>query len=107
MIKSCATKVLDFAIKRGYIQTNPFALVDMSTAKKKKETNIEEKKENFYSSEQLIEFLKCCEKENHVKAYTLFRLLAHSGMHKGETLALTWKDLDFKSNEIRINKDLS
>lgn len=32
MIKSCATKVLDFAIKRGYIQTNPFALVDMPIA---------------------------------------------------------------------------
>lgn len=107
MIKSYAAKVLDFAIKRGYIQTNPFALVDMPTALKKKQASIEEKKENFYSREQLIEFLSCFEKENNVKAFTLFRLLAFSRMRKGEALALTWNDLDFKNNEIRINKALS
>ncbi|MFJ8263383.1 tyrosine-type recombinase/integrase [Rummeliibacillus sp. NPDC094406] len=107
MIKSYAAKVLDFAIKRGYIQTNPFALVDMPTALKKKQASIEEKKENFYSREQLIEFLSCFEKENNVKAFTLFRLLAFSGIRKGEALALNWKDLDFKSNEICINKALS
>ncbi|MEK5481021.1 site-specific integrase [Viridibacillus sp. FSL R5-0888] len=107
MVKSYAAKVLDFAIKRGYIQTNPFALVDMPTALKKKQASIEEKKENFYTREQLIEFLSCFEKENNVKAYTLFRLLAFSGMRKGEALALTWNDLDFNTNEIRIKKALS
>lgn len=28
-------------------------------------------------------------------------------MHKGEALALTWKDINFKDNEIRINKAIS
>lgn len=28
-------------------------------------------------------------------------------MRKGETLALTWKDVNFKTNEIRINKAIS
>ena len=107
MVKSYAAKVLDFAIKRRYIQTNPFVLVDMPTALKRKQASTEEKKENFYSREQLIEFLSCFEKENKVKAFTLFRLLAFSGMRKGEALALNWKDLDFKNNEIRINKALS
>lgn len=37
----------------------------------------------------------------------LFRLLAFSGMRKGEALALTWRDINFKTNEIRINKALS
>ncbi|MGE7772297.1 tyrosine-type recombinase/integrase [Viridibacillus arvi] len=107
MVKSYAAKVLDFAIKRGYIHTNPFNLVDMPTALKKKQASTEEKKENFYTREQLIDFLSCFEKENNVKAYTLFRLLAFSGMRKGEALALTWNDLDFKTNEIRIKKALS
>ncbi|MGG0655542.1 tyrosine-type recombinase/integrase [Rummeliibacillus pycnus] len=107
IVKSYAAKVLDFAIKRGYIQTNPFALVDMPTALKKKQASTEEKKENFYSREQLIEFLSCFKKENNVKAFTLFRLLAFSGMRKGEALALTWNDLDFKNNKIRINNALS
>ncbi|WP_227752165.1 tyrosine-type recombinase/integrase [Viridibacillus arvi] len=107
MVKSYASKVLDFSIKRIYIQTNPFAFVDMPTALKKKQASVEDKVENFYTKEQLIQFLSCLENENNIKAFNLFRLLAFSGMRKGEALALTWNDLDFKTNEIRINKALS
>lgn len=42
-----------------------------------------------------------------MKAYTLFRLLAFSGMRKGEALALKWKDINFTDNEIQINKAIS
>lgn len=94
--KSYASKVLDFAIKRGYIQKNPFNHVETYASLKKKQESKEEKKENFYTREELIEFLSCFEKENNVKAYTLFRLLAFSGMRKGEALALKWKDISFK-----------
>lgn len=106
-VKSYASKVLDFAIKRGYIQTNPFNHVETSASLKRKQESKEEKKENFYNREELIEFLSCFEKENNVKAYTLFRLLAFSGMRKGEALALTWKDLDFTHNKIVISKAIS
>ncbi|MBM7666105.1 integrase [Solibacillus kalamii] len=47
------------------------------------------------------------EQESNFKAYALFRLLAFSGMRKGEALALTWNDLNFTSNELRINKAIS
>lgn len=107
MVKSYAAKVLDFAIKRGYIQTNPFNLVDMPTALKKKQASVEEKKENFYTREELNEFLSCLKKEDNVKAYVLFHLLSYTGMRKGEALALTWNDLDFQTHEIRINKAIS
>lgn len=106
-VKSYASKVLDFAIKRGYIQTNPFNHVETSASLKRKQESKEEKKENFYNREELIEFLSCFEKENNVKAYTLFRLLAFSGMRKGEALALKWKDINFTDNEIQINKAIS
>lgn len=106
-VKSYASKVLDFAIKRGYIQTNPFNHVETSASLKRKQESKEAKKENFYTRDELIEFLSCFEKENNVKAYTLFRLLAFSGMRKGEALALTWKDISFTDNEIQINKAIS
>ena len=35
MVKAFAAKVLDFAIKRGYIQTNTFAHVDLPATSKK------------------------------------------------------------------------
>ncbi|MGA4517223.1 tyrosine-type recombinase/integrase [Solibacillus silvestris] len=106
MVKAYAAKVVDFAIKRGYIQTNPFKLIDMPIGRKKSKAE-EEEIENFYTKEQLIQFLKCMEQEANYKAYVLFHLLSYSGMRKGEALALTWSDIDFKTNEIRINKAIS
>lgn len=107
-VKSYAARVIDFAIKRGYIETNPFTYVDMPVATSKKVTvNTEDEAENFYTREQLIKFLSCLEQESNYKAYALFRLLAFSGMRKGEALALTWNDLNFTTNELRINKALS
>ncbi|GGA43099.1 hypothetical protein [Psychrobacillus lasiicapitis] len=66
-----------------------------------------EEAEYFYTREQLIHFLSCLEQEINCKAYSLLLLLAFSGMHKGEALALTWIDLNFTTNELRINKALS
>jgi len=37
----------------------------------------------------------------------LFRLLAFSGCRKGEILALTWDDINFKKNTINITKTLT
>ncbi|MEY2354358.1 tyrosine-type recombinase/integrase [Lysinibacillus capsici] len=107
MVKSYASKVLDFAIKRDFIQTNPFSLVEIAHKKKKVQFDEDDKQENFYTKEQLLQFLHCMKQETNVKAYVLFHLLAFSGMRKGEALALTWKDIDLKKNEIRINKALS
>lgn len=106
MVKAYAAKVLDFAIKRGYLQINPFSLVEAPN-KLQKVSIDEDEAENFYDREQLVELLACFEKEDYFKVYTLFRLLAFSGMRKGEALALTWKDINFVNNEIRINKALS
>lgn len=106
-VKSYASKVVDFAIKRGYIKTNPFTLVELPIKLKKIRIDDEEKVENFYTKEQLIEFLRCLEQESNFKAFVLFQLLSYSGMRKGEALALTWKDIDFKTNTIRINKAIS
>lgn len=107
MVKSYAAKVIDFAIKRGYLQNNPFSLIEMPNPKKNKSLDNIEKIENFYTKEQLNTFLKCLESEPDFKVYAFFRLLAFSGMRKGEAFALTWKDIDFKDNMIRINKALS
>lgn len=106
IVKSYASKVLDFAIKSDYIQKNPFALVEISNRRKKVQYD-EVKRENFYTKEQLNKFLQCMEQESNFKAYALFRLLAYSGIRKGEALALNWNDINFSKNEIRINKALS
>ncbi|WP_079524393.1 site-specific integrase [Solibacillus isronensis] len=100
--KSYASLVMRFAIKRDYIQSNPFDLVDLPRQRKKSSTKQET--ENFYTKAQLRLFLQCAEKQPNYKVYAFFRLLAYSGMRKGEALALNWEDINFKDNEISINK---
>lgn len=107
MVKAYASKVIDFALKRGYVKTNYFTLVEMPKIIKRVSLDEEKEVENFYTKEQLKTFLNFMEHENNFKAYVLFRLLSYSGMRKGEAFALTWQDIDFKKNEIRINKAIS
>ncbi|MGE7132976.1 tyrosine-type recombinase/integrase [Lysinibacillus xylanilyticus] len=107
VIKSYASKVIDFAIRRGYLKTNPFTLVYMPKIKKAPIGLVKNVEENFYTREQLNEFLGYLKEEKNPKVYTFFRLLAYSGIRKGEALALKWNDIDFNKSEIRINKALS
>lgn len=102
--KSYASLVMRFAMKRGYIEKNPFDLVDLPHKSKRRVSNT--MKDKFYTKEQLREFLNAAEKHPNYKVYTFFRLLAYSGMRKGEALALTWEDINFKASEISINKAL-
>ncbi|MEA0564467.1 site-specific integrase [Lysinibacillus irui] len=102
--KSYASKVFDYAVILGFITDNPLKRVTMP---KNIEQPVDSEEINYYTKEQLIQFLKYLEIEKNFKAYTLFRLLAFSGMRKGEALALTWYDINFKEAEIRINKALS
>ncbi|UOQ48848.1 site-specific integrase [Gracilibacillus caseinilyticus] len=104
-VKAYTSRVFNFAIKRDYIQKNPFDIVEVPRKKNKQPDETDEK--NFYTREQLIEFLSCLENETNVKAHVFFRLLAFSGMRKGEAFALTWNDIRFNTNEIRINKAIS
>lgn len=63
--------------------------------------------ENYYTKEELQRFLKCVYVSSDFKVYTFFRLLAFSGMRKGELLALTWSDVHFKEMTISIDKTQS
>ena len=65
-VKSYAAKVLDFEVKRGYLQTNPFMHVE-TAIKKKAIVKDDEEAENFYTKEQLIEFLSCLGKKAIIK----------------------------------------
>ncbi|WP_312128497.1 tyrosine-type recombinase/integrase [Lysinibacillus capsici] len=106
MVKSYAAKVLDYAIKHGYIDKNPFTLVEMP--KKRKQIVLDEAEfENFYEREQLIKLLQSFEQQDNLMVYTIFHVLSYSGMRKGEVLALTWNDINFERSDIRINKAIS
>ena len=99
---SIVKNVLDYALRLGMIESNPMLYV----IKPKKQTTISDKHGNYYNRDELKKFLDVA-KDTDLKKYTLFRLLAYSGIRVGECLALTWHDLDFKNNTIAINKTIA
>ncbi|WP_302187852.1 site-specific integrase [uncultured Lactobacillus sp.] len=95
-----ASKVLKYAFKIGLIDSNPFDRV----IKPKKP--VKKKKDNFYTKDELETFLNGARDAGMMK-YTLFRLLAFSGMRIGELIALEWSDVDFFRKTVSINKTVT
>lgn len=105
-IKAYASKVLDYAVKRDLIASNPFKLVEMPKKRAHKST-IKKVERNFYTKEELNKLLSIMKEETNRKAYVAIHILAFTGMRKGELLALTWEDIDFDKKEITINKAIA
>ncbi|MBD8034604.1 site-specific integrase [Solibacillus merdavium] len=105
-VKAYASKVLDYAVIRNLINTNPFKLVEMpkKRAPKKSVNRVER---NFYTKEELNKLLSLMKEETNRKAYVAIHVLAFTGMRKGELLALTWEDIDFEKKEMTINKAIA
>lgn len=95
-------RILEYAIKLEIIESNP--MDNVIKPKTKKEPV---KFNNFYTKNELNQFLYCCKNNGNFKIYAFFRLLAYSGVRKGEALALTWKDINFNKNTISINKTVT
>ena len=91
--------VFKYAIRHGYIETNPVDSVITSTRKKS------DGKSDFYNKDELQKFLKLVAKTKDLEKITLFRLLAFTGARKGEILALEWKD--WTDNTLDINKAIT
>lgn len=97
--------VLDHAIVLQVINENP--MTKITIPKRIQKIEEEEPLQNYYDKEQLEHFLKLIKDNETMKNYVLFRLLAFTGARKGEILALTWNDINFKDQTVRFNKTLA
>lgn len=81
---------------------NPMSTVDCPKFERSEKDFID-----FYTKEELDKFLQGAKKTASLKVFMFFRLLAYSGMRRGEALALTWGDINFKDNYIKVNKTVA
>ena len=95
-------KIFDFAKKQEYIKRNPCAELTLP-----RNSGSFDKPDNYWNKEELIRFFNCIDKTKQPEIYTYFRLLAFTGIRKGESLALVWSDVDFKNSTLNINKTLT
>lgn len=98
-IKSYTAKVFDFAIRMRTLSHNPMADVLMPRRERRRSSN-------YWSVQELKHFLNIVQSEESLKHYAIFRLLAYSGLRKGELYALRWSDVDFQKQLLTVDKSL-
>jgi integrase len=106
LLNDMFAKLMDY----GLIKINVMALF-VPTINDNEVVEDEEKddKVKYLSDEQLNKIFEVMQntKFGESKFYNVIQFLLYTGMRKGEALALTWADIDFEANTIRINKGFS
>lgn len=92
---------MDAAITEKVVFSNPFqsALLNVNAREQKKVDAISKEEQDA-----LVEYLKKPGFQNRWLPY--FGVLLTTGLREGEALALTWDDIDFEKNTIRVSKTM-
>lgn len=110
-LKGYTQQILDLAIKKNLIQKNPMKLCTMPKINKSllSVANTVEltssNTENYYDKNELNIFLNTVKQNYDFMWFTAFRLLAFTGMRKGELMALRWSDI--RSDSVIVNKSMT
>lgn len=96
-------KIFDFAVENEFMDKSPAAYI--KKPRKAKQSGFRGREINYYTKEQLNQFMKFAEERLSPLWYAFFRLLAYTGMRRGEALALEWSDLD--GDIIHVHKTLT
>lgn len=86
--KGLISNIFKFAIRKGYTTTNPMDSVTVVAVRR-----TEDVETDFYDKEELKTFLAIVQATEDKRWIAYFRLLAFTGIRKGEIGALDWKDL--------------
>ena len=87
---------LEKAVQEGLIKTNP-AIGCKLPPKKSREMKV-------LTQNEIVRFLNRAKEEGY---YELFLLELGTGMRRGEILALKWSDLNFKTGELQITRQVN
>lgn len=98
------SSVFKYALSLRLIRSNPMDAV--IRPKRKKRIDEERYSAPYYEKEELLEFLEIA-KNYPDPIYPIFRILAFTGLRKGELLALRWKDIDFEKRTLSVKQTLA
>ena len=88
--------VLDTAVRDGALASNPAAVI--------RRPRVTSKEAPYLTPPQLADLLRAAEGSRYAP---LFALLVHTGLRRGEALALQWSDVDLAKGLLRVRGTLS
>lgn len=95
--------VFDYAIKKHYIDINPFRIIE-NFEKNPNEIKMKHEEELYLTPEEFNQFISVI----HDDFWKFFFSFAfYMGTRKGEQIALQWKDIDFNNHTVKIYKQLN
>lgn len=103
-IHTTGRMIFKYAEKHKFIRENPTTFFEKPRILKDKEVKSNNKLDNFLEREELMGFLTLAKNEGLRNDFVMFSTLAYSGFRIGELLALKESDINFKTNEITIEK---
>lgn len=95
------SRVFHHARKQQIVFSNPCELVTKPKKPKKTATK------TFYETDELKRFMDVLDDSDNLQAKAMLRLLAFTGLRKGEAIALTWEDIDPVNYTINVDKAVS
>ena len=98
------SSIFKYALSLRLIRSNPMDAV--IRPKRKKRIDEERYSAPYYEKEELLDFLEIA-KDYPEPIYPIFRILAFTGLRKGELLALRWKDIDFEKSTLSVKQTLA
>ena len=95
--------VLDYAVKKHYIDVNPFRIVD-NFEKDPNKIEIKHEEELYLTPNEFNKFISVID-DDFWKFF--FSFAFYMGTRKGEQIAIQWKDIDFNNHTVKIYKQLN
>lgn len=89
-------KMMRFAVRKGYLETNPCSPIELFKDPNEKKTEMQ-----YWTLEQFNLFIPYVENPLY---HLLFTNQFYMGMRIGETLALTWEDVDLEKMLLWLKK---
>jgi integrase len=95
------SRVFQYAVRMDLVMNDPTKKVIVPRDRNKPTTTMEN---NYYDLDELKKFFTVLADHGDQQEFTFFRVLAFTGMRKGEALALLWSDVSFSGGTISITK---
>lgn len=95
--------VLDYAVKKHYIDINPFRITS-NFEKDPNKIEIKHEEELYLTPNEFNKFISVID-DDFWKLF--FSFAFYMGTRKGEQIAIQWKDIDFNNHTVKIYKQLN